>query len=77
MKTLKTTITIEFEDTLDLDEYFSCNPDDTEEDAVKWLEDLTLSDDIGHVAWAAENRLPSNMKLSYKFKWEDSDDEEV
>jgi hypothetical protein len=71
MKTLKTTITITFENTLDLMEYKMEHPEGTLLDAMADLEEFILMDDIGHVAWAAENRLPSNMKLSYKFKWED------
>ncbi len=71
MKKLKTTITIEFEDILDMQEYLSENPDGTEAEAMEDLEKFTLMDLIGHVEWAAENRLPSNMQLSYKFMWED------
>lgn len=71
MKTLKTTITITFENTLDLMEYKMEHPEGTLLDAMADLEEFILMDDIGHVAWAAENRLPNNMKLSYKFKWED------
>ena len=71
MKKLKTTVTIEFEDTLDMQEYLSENPDGTEEEAMEDLEKFTLLDLIGHVEWAAENRLPANMQLSYKFMWED------
>ena len=71
MRTLKTTITITFENTLDLMEYKMEHPEGTLLDAMADLEEFILMDDIGHVAWAAENRLPSNMKLSYKFKWED------
>ena len=73
MKTLKTTITITFENTLDLTEYKTEHPEGTLLDAMADLEEFVLMDDIGHVAWAAENRLPSNMKLSYKFNWENSD----
>lgn len=71
MKILKTTITITFENTLDLMEYKMEHPEGTLLDAMADLEEFVLMDDIGHVAWAAENRLPNNMKLSYKFKWED------
>lgn len=71
MKTVKTTITIEFENVLDFGEYKTEHPDGTIKDAMADLEEFILMDDIGHVAWAAENRLPSNMKLSYKFDWED------
>ena len=71
MKTLKTTITIEFEETLDIDNYLLLNPENTEQEAMKNLEEMVLMDEIDHVTWAAENRLPNNMKLSYKFKWED------
>jgi len=71
MRTLKTTITITFENTLDFMEYKMEHPEGTLLDAMADLEEFVLMDDIGHVAWAAENRLPSNMKLSYKFKWED------
>ena len=71
MRTLKTTITITFENTLDLMEYKMEHPEGTLLDAMADLEEFILMDDIGHVAWAAENRLPNNMKLSYKFKWED------
>ena len=71
MKTLKTTITIEFEETLDMDNYLLLNPGNTEQEAVKNLEERVLMDEVDHVAWAAENRLPNNMKLSYKFNWED------
>ena len=70
MKTLKTTITIEFEETLDIDNYLLLNPENTEQEAMKNLEEMVLMDEIDHVTWAAENRLPNNMKLSYKFKWE-------
>lgn len=70
MKTLKTTITITFENVLDLMEYKNEHPEGTLLDAMADLEEFVLMDDVGHVAWAAENRLPSNMKLSYKFKWE-------
>ena len=71
MKTLKTTITITFENNLDLMEYKMEHPEGTLLDAMADLEEFVLMDYIGHVDWAAENRLPSNMKLSYKFKWED------
>lgn len=71
MKKLKTTITIEFEDTLDMQEYLLLNPESTEQEAMKNLEEIVLMDEVDHVAWAAENRLPLNMKLSYKFNWED------
>ena len=71
MRTLTTTITITFENTLDLMEYKMEHPEGTLLDAMADLEEFILMDDIGHVAWAAENRLPNNMKLSYKFKWED------
>ena len=71
MRTLKTTITITFENNLDLMEYKMEHPEGTLLDAMADLEEFVLMDDVGHVAWAAENRLPSNMKLSYKFKWED------
>ena len=73
MRTVKTTITIEFEHTLDFDQYKIDYPDSTIEDAMSDLEEAIIVDDIGHVSWAAENRLPSNMKLSYKFNWENSD----
>lgn len=71
MRTLKTTITIEFEETLDIDNYLLLNPENTEQEAMKNLEEMVLMDEIDHVTWAAENRLPNNMKLSYKFKWEE------
>ena len=71
MKTLKTTITITFENTLDFLEYKAEHPEGNLLDAMADLQEFILMDDIGHVAWAAENRLPSNMKLSYTFKWED------
>lgn len=70
MKTLKATIIIEFEKTLDIDSYLYLNPENTEQEAMKYLEEMVLMDEIDHVTWAAENRLPNNMKLSYKFKWE-------
>ena len=71
MKTLKATITIEFEETLDIDNYLLLNTENTEQEAMKNLEEMVLMDEIDHVTWAAENRLPNNMKLSYKFLWED------
>ena len=74
MITLKTIITIEFEETLDIDNYLLLNPENTEQEAMKNLEEMVLMDEIDHITWAAENRLPSNMKLLYKFRWEDKHD---
>lgn len=71
MKTLKATIIIEFEETLDIDNYLLLNPENTEQEATKNLEEMVLINEIDHVTWTAENCLPNNMKLSYKFRWED------
>ena len=71
MKILKTTITITFENILDFKEYKIGHPEGTIFDAMSDLEEFVTMDYVGHVDWAAENRLPNNMKLSYKFKWED------